>query len=323
MNEKVCTDIQKSMDGLLSAGEDDARMDGVLDHIEACTDCAAHFETLNRLRTEPAFDEPEHAEFLAMRRAVLREIRNEPEPAGSFVDRIRTLFAQPTFALGLGVLMLVAGFLAGNRASSVRWPEPSSQGMTIADSSENDIVQGIQLVAAQHTQFEDVINAPIEYANVRVSDEGAGRVGLSFDVSRHIDVVVDKNDPMVSEVLVQSLLSDSSVGDKLKAISATDAMDAKVKEALIRTMLNDENLGVRLRAQGRLVSLSGDRDVELALLGVLKAEDSVQMRLIAIDYLTEGNVQPELVRDAIFGEDEMPRVDAVYVRAMQYVNESD
>jgi hypothetical protein len=100
-------------------------------------------------------------------------------------------------------------------------------------------------------------------------------------------------------------------------------MEPKVREALIRTMMNDENLGVRLRAQDRLVSIEGDPEVEQALLEVLRTEESVQMRLVAIDYLTAGKVRPELMRDAVLGDEDDPRVDAVYVRAMQYLNETN
>lgn len=319
MTEAICTDIQKSMDELLTSGADDARMDGVLDHIESCAGCAAHFELLNRLRTEDLVDEPRDADFLAMRRSVIREIRTSASGTHSLFETIRALFAQPGFAMGLAVLTLAAGFLVGTKSNLMSGPETASPVM--AARSDDPLVDEIQLAAARHTQFEDVMNAPYSYSNVRVADHPDGRVGLSFDVSRHVEVVVAKDDPIVAEVLVQSLLGEASVGTKLKAISTSNAMDAKVREALIRTMLADENLGVRLRAQERLVAVKGDAEVEKALLEVLKAEESVQMRLVAIDYLTEENVQPDLVREAVLIEGEDPRVDAVYVKAMQYLNE--
>ena len=75
MTNTICTGIQKSMDELLTAGVDDARMDGVLDHVESCEECAAHFEVLNRLRTDDLVDEPADGDFLQMRRGVIREIR--------------------------------------------------------------------------------------------------------------------------------------------------------------------------------------------------------------------------------------------------------
>ena len=321
MTSPVCTDIQKSMDELLTSGADDARMDGVLDHVESCGDCAAHFELLNRLRTDDLVDEPVDAAFLSMRRGVIREIRTGEPDGSSFFDRIRALFAQPAFAMGLAILTLAAGFIIGTKSRRMSWPDTAAP--AIAAASDDPLVDEIQLAAARHTRFADVINAPYTYSNVKVSDQADGRVGLSFDVSRHVEVVVPKDDPMVGEVLVQSLLGETSVGTKLKAISTSNAMDVKVKEALIRTMLHDDNLGVRLRAQDRLVSLRTDAEVEKALLDVLRAEESVQMRLVAIDYLTEQKVQPDLVREAVGTGAEDTRVDAVYVRAMQYVNETN
>jgi len=321
MTNTICTGIQKSMDELLTSGADDARMDGVLDHIESCEDCAAHFELLNRLRMDELVDEPEDPAFLAMRRGVIREIRKSEPDTSSLFDRIRALFAQPGFAMGLAILTLAAGFIVGTKSQKMSWPDTAAP--AIAAKSDDPLVDEIQLAAARHTQFADVINAPYTYSDVKVTDQQDGMVGLSFDVSRHVEVVVPKDDPMVGEVLVQSLLGEGSVGTKLKAISNSNAMDTKVREALIRTMLHDGNLGVRLRAQERLVALRGDAEVEKALLDVLRAEDSVQMRLVAIDYLTAENVKPELVKEAVRTDENEARVDAVYVRAMQYVNESN
>lgn len=318
MTNTICTAIQKSMDELMASGADDARMDEVLDHVESCRECAAHFDLLGRLRAEGTVSEPEDAQFLAMRRSVLREIRKGEPATASFMDRLRSLFAQPAFAAGLAVMMLVGGFVVGHRSTS---GEPETD--RVAEFSEDALVGQIQLAAVRNASFEDAMNAPYTFANVRVSEQPDGRIGLAFDVSRHVGVVVEKSDPLVNEVLVQSMLGEASVGAKLKAISTSDVMDAKVKEALIRTMLADENLGVRLRAQERLAGLGADREVEQAFLDVLRGEDSVQMRLVAVDYLTTGRVEPELVREAVMGDANDRRIDAVYVRAMEYVNESN
>jgi len=315
MADTICTTIQKSMDELLASGVDDARTDEVLDHVESCRACAGHFDLLSRLRTGGVVSEPEEAEFLAMRRSVLREIRKGESREPALMDRLRALFAQPALAAGLAVVMLGAGFVIGTSRIAVR-----TESVTRVAGAD-PLVDQIQLVAARNRTFEDVMNAPYGYANVRVSEQPDGRIGLAFDVSRHVDVVIDRNDPLVNEVLVQSMLGDTPVGAKLRAISTSDAMNGKVREALIRTMLDDGNLGVRLRAQERLVALEGDADVEQAMLTVLRDGESVQMRLVAIDYLTSGKVEPGLVRDAVLDERDDRRVDAVHVRAMQYVNE--
>jgi hypothetical protein len=318
MVNETCTRIQKSMDELMASGADDARMDEVLDHVESCRACAAHFDLLGRLRAGEPVSEPEEAEFLAMRRSVLREIRKgEPVP-GTLMDRIRAFFAQPAFAAGLAVVMLGVGFGAGT------WSRPAAApGSELIARSGDGLVGEIQLAAARHATFDDVMRAPYEYSNVKVAEQPDGRIALSFDVARHVDVVVAKSDPIVNEVLVQSLLGDASVGAKLRAISTSDAMNPKIREALTRAMLEDENLGVRLRAQERLVALKEDPVVEQALLEVLRDEESVQMRLVAIDYLTNVKTEPALVRQAVLGDLDEPRVDAVYVRAMQYVDQND
>jgi hypothetical protein len=82
-------------------------------------------------------------------------------------------------------------------------------------------------------------------------------------------------------------------------------------------MLYDANLGVRLMAQSKLIEQNSDPKVTDALLRVLQNEESVQMKLVAIDYLTRHKVEPGLIRRAIAPSG---RRDAVYIQAMNYLN---
>lgn len=310
-----CVEIQKAMDELFDERLDEARADELLGHIDGCAECAAHWGLLGRLRAGAAA-EPTDAALLAMRRGVIRSIRATGPGAAGWLERLRATFATPAFGVGLAALVVVGAFVAGRATRGASAPaEPA-----IA-SAGDVIVEEIHLAASKNRALSDVENSPFSYDNVEVEEAGGGKLALRFDVSRHVDVVLPKNDPLVADVLAQSLLAQSSVGMKLRAISHSGpAMSPKVREALVRAMVDDTNLGVRMKAQEMLVATPGDAAIEEALLTVLQKEESVQMRLVAIDYLTQSNVAPQRLRDAVAPRESGERVDAVYVKAMDYVN---
>lgn len=84
-------------------------------------------------------------------------------------------------------------------------------------------------------------------------------------------------------------------------------------------MLTDANLGVRLKAQSRLIEQDDDPQVKEALLRVLQNEESVQMKLVAIDHLASRRVDPSRIQRAIAP---VGKQDAAYLKAMNYVNEN-
>jgi hypothetical protein len=153
---------------------------------------------------------------------------------------------------------------------------------------------------------------------VNVSEVDPSTVELKFDVSRHMEMKLPKRDPLVAEVLVQSMLQPNGVGEKLSAISASeDLRDPKLRPALVRTMLTDDNVAVRLKAQEKLLEQPPDAQVQNAMLDVLRKDNSVQMRLVAIDYLTRHQVAPQILRKAVeTGEQEGSSV--LYLRTSEY-----
>jgi hypothetical protein len=64
-------------------------------------------------------------------------------------------------------------------------------------------------------------------------------------------------------------------------------------------MLNDPSVAVRLKALTTLAAYKQDPEVQAAFLEILKTAESVQMRLLAIDYLVESRVDPTVMRDAL------------------------
>jgi hypothetical protein len=236
---------------------------------------------VERLRADLAAAEPDAEDFARLRRRVLGQIAAEParRPAPWAQWWWRGLAT--TAAAGL---VFFAGWLVGRG--------PRSNG--------GDLERQLRRAAAGNQRFEDMENSPFAYSNVELRAAGAGRYRLALDVSRHLDVEVGAADPLLADVLVQSLLGGSSVGARLRAVSlSAPALDERVRQALIVAMRHDPNLGVRLEAQERLGGAHGDRGVEAAMLDVLAQEESVQMRLSAIEYLASGRTAPELVARAL------------------------
>lgn len=305
---RVRNDIDRLFAGELA--EDDRA--AIESHLERCSDCREHHALVSQIASRPA-PEPDERDLVAMRRAVLGTIRSEEhERRTSFFTRLPHA---ASFAMVAGGALLVAAGWLGGRATA-----PGAAGAR-AGIANRDVVlaRQIQSVARENTGLADVENSPYRYANVRIEPQPDGRIRLGFDVSRHLELTLPKSDPLVTEVLVQSVLDSGSIGTRLRAIDeAGDVLDPRVRGALIKAMLHDENLGVRLQAQSRLIERSGDDEIANALLAVLENEESVQMRLVAIDYLTRGRVDPRRLREAVEAGEPEGR-GAVRVRARDYV----
>jgi hypothetical protein len=281
-----------------------------MEHVSACGECGAHFDLVEEIAARAAA-EPDDEDFLAMRRGVLRAIREER--TASWWRRLPHA-AAVSFAVAGAALFLALGWIGGRAgAGSLDVARPAGGNPDIV------LAKQMQREARTNDALEDVENSPFRYANVRMEQVEDGRVRLGFDVSRHLELTLPKSDPLVTEVLVQSMLDAGSVGTKLQAIDqAENVLDPKIRGALVKTMLADPNLGVRLQAQQRLVERPGDREIADALVSVLENEESVQMRLIAIDYLTRSRIDPDRLEKAVEAGEPSGR-GAVRVKAREYI----
>jgi hypothetical protein len=127
-----------------------------------------------------------------------------------------------------------------------------------------------------------------------------GRVALDFDVTTHVSVVEPERSELVKEVLVHSLMNRSHTGSRLKAISyAAAVLEPKVRDSLIIALHHDPNLAVRRRALEILGRRIADSSIESAVLQTLVEDESVQMRLEALDYLATDRSETDSIRRTI------------------------
>jgi len=290
----------------MSADVSDNERREVLQHAETCEACG----DLRRLHEElegTTIPEPQETELLQIRRGVLRSLRSEAA-AGGFRGQWEWLplpMLRPALVALSMVVLLGVGFAAGRIGSQ-------------AGNGASAITGSIERVAARNLQLAQSQDSPYSYSNVRLREVDSQTVRLRFDVATHLDLVRAKDDPLVAEVLVQSLVNPASVGTSLEAIDLVGSLQPKVRDALVVAMLEDESLAVRLKAISKLTANDSDVATQEALLEVLRSEASVTMRLLAIDHLTTHEVPADALRRAL--EEGWPEPGtAVYAKAEEYL----
>lgn len=319
---KGCRAYDDSIERMLADEIGNAERDRLLAHAQDCGACR-EFVDLHFQLQDPAMtvELPSDAEFAMARRAVLGRIRlGRDSEQVSGLAGLRAFFTSlvrsPAYAGALAALLVVAlaaGVVIG-RGSGAR--------VLAFDPTvplEVDPMLGqIGEIARASQELSDVEDSPFVYSNVGFRDMGDGGVSVSFDVTRHVEVARRIDDPLVTEVLTQTLINGDQVGTRLQAIDyAEQLIDPKVKQALIFSMLGDSNMAVRLHALKILSRYEPDDEVQEAFLGVLAGEEAVQMRLLAMDYLATSGLSSERF-DEVF--DELVRRDdqALLVRAARY-----
>ncbi len=262
--------------------------------------------------SESMIPEPENEQFSQMRASVMRKIRLAGErPPGrleQFFRNIRDYAMRPEMAVA--ALTLIIGFLLGRALP----PDKNSL--------STNIMNQISTLAKGNTKLDDIKKSPYIYSNVSFKEVDPENIALSFDVTTHLEMVSQKNDPLVRDVIAQSLINPSNLGTELKAISYSEGIfDRKIKEALIFSMNKTPILAVRLKAMNNLLSYKNDPEVQEAFLKVLMDEESVKMRLMAIDYLAESQLKADSLQ-LIISESNAPQNPAIMIKVKDYKNKT-
>lgn len=293
-----CATYFDQMTELRSRRLDDQTQQELFTHLASCASCRDLLDFHGDLRDAgDEFEGPSEVAFAALRSRVLDEINSSPSASATIH---RPIWKRPQYlAAAASVLILLGGFIVGRTVSA----------RTV---SETDLlIAALEGNASRNLRLQDVEDSQTMISNVAVRPLENGRVALAFDVAQHLELQRNENDPLVNEVLVHAMLDRSSLGSRLKAVSiAGAATNGKVQEALIFAMTNDPDLPVRLRALEILTANPFGPAVEAGLLEVLKRDDSMQMRLLAVENLAQGD--PSLQR--LF--DELEASGAEFVPAL-------
>jgi hypothetical protein len=306
--------IKQLIDKLLSGTINQSELVKLKELIQHYPEYADVFQAHNFISNIqfPAED-PTAENFAQMRQEVLGIIRsNEKNTRSDFLSDtsnwFRAFLMRPEMAVA--AITLLVGFFLGRIA-------PVDE-----ESISSGIMKQISFLARENTNFADSKNSPYQYSNIAFREINNQEIALSFDVSTHIEMVREKNDPLVREVIAQSLLNPTNLGTELKAISYSENMlDNKIKEALIFSMHNAPILAVRMNAMQNLTKYKQDEDVKSAFLKVLSDEESVKMRLTALDYFSENKIETDKIKSLIESSD-MRKSPAVWIKAKKYVEEN-
>lgn len=291
-----CTKFFNQIADLRLGDLDDEDQTGLFAHLATCRECRdlMHFhEDLAGAGDE--FAGVGELALAGVRGRVLDEIRSKSGTTSQAVRPapVRAVGHWRMLAAAAAVVLAICSFAVGRMVAS---PSPTNGDLLVATLETN---------AQDHSRLRDVEDSPNIISNVAVRSVGEGRVAMSFDVARHLEVVRPIHDPLVNEVLVHAILDQSSMGSRLKAVSMAAAADnGKVEEALVFSMLEDPDLPVRMRALEILAERPASEAVQLGLMQVLRHDESMQMRLLAIEILGSGGPGGRQILEGFLETDE-------------------
>jgi hypothetical protein len=226
--------------------------------------------------------------------------------AGSFFRAEPAISAMAVAAVT--VLVVGAGLVGRSSAPPARLDDTA-------------LLRAIKEQAATGAGMAGYWDAPFVYSNVSARPLGDGKLALSFDVSRHVDLEAEQASDVARDVLLHAILASSPMGARLKAMGiAQQITDERLREAVVFAMHRDPNLAVRLEALTVLTRYPFDVSVQDALLTTLRQDESVQMRLRALEYLTTQKVSSEALRRTI-GEAGLASDNAIRQRAVELMQQ--
>jgi hypothetical protein len=289
---KNCQEFQELLQSYVAGEISPSGLEELHEHCRTCVDCADLMEIHAQLADRGASArEPDQNEFANMRAAVLGRITENPAvwtKRRRWWHVGRNTRLRPVWAVPLAAVLVVISVLAG------RWSVPA------APLDDDALLREISRHATKQAGLIDFWETPYTYTNVSARPAGDGKLDLSFDVCRRVNMVTPMDSPLASEVLLHAILEPSALGSRIKAMELTgEILDPKLTEAMIYTLHNDPDLAVRTEAMSVLGRYPYDADIQDALLTTLREDTEVQMRLLALDYLSGKQVNMDTIRRAI------------------------
>ena len=275
-----CARFEPLFESYLDSDLDARAVSELLAHTARCEGCrrvlAIHADLVEAGAAVP---EPVDADFELRQARVFAEIK-----------RLRTRRTLRIAALAAGIVLPFAVGLILGRA----FPGSAGRG------ASSPLMDALKAEAASNRGLRDVEDSSFTYSNVSYHRLADDQVALDFDVTTHLTAVESTRSPLVREVLAQSLLNPSSVGERLKAVSfAAGGLDPTLENAVLFALRNDESVAVRLAALTVLVGRLDDEEVRSVMMAALRDDPSVQVRLAALECLTSHRVDHRQIRDAI------------------------
>jgi hypothetical protein len=318
---KACPECGRLTRRLVNGGLSPSELETYRRHAEACEECRQVLDVHHALGAAGVqVPEPPEAEFRRMRHGVWATIdaRSHSRAGdlsrgwwlGSFAaDARRFLRTYPAPAAIVLLIVIAASTLAG------RW----SAAPTRVD--DKLLLSAIRHQTTSTAGLDGYWDEPLACVNVSTRSLSGDRLALSFDVSRHVELITPRQSDLAKGILVHAILEPAPMGARLKAMDvAEEVRDRRLEEAVIFTLARDPNPAVRLKALEVLARYPFDPSIQEALLATLREDPSPQMRLQALEYLAQQPTGPEILRRCI---DEGPSCDdpVILQRAVELARE--
>jgi len=240
-------------------------------HLPSCVDCQSLMDIHEELmRIDDHVADPSPEALRAMRSRVLSQISNSNN--GDRNSRLNRRFPAFVPALAAAAVLVLGVFLGSwfSRPSSV----------------DDQLLNAITRQASIERSLEDSWDAPLFFSNVVVRDWNDTRVSLGFDVCRNVDLTTGLNSPVASDILTHAILNSDSIGGRMRAMEiAALSTDERLTRALVVALQQAPDQTTRISALNALARKSDSEQIQLALLGALRDDDSVQVRLLALEHL--------------------------------------
>ncbi|HES59266.1 MAG TPA: hypothetical protein ENO18_02450, partial [Caldithrix sp.] len=223
----------------ISSGLDEKENVVLTEHINQCKACSELIRIHKKIENaQENIPMPSPDEFRIMRQNTLRQIRlSVLDKSDSLSDYLIRFFTKIEFAYGLALLFLVLSVYSFFSSDQTHGKITS------------DFIEQIDYTAQQNRSLSDIENSPYTYSNIEIKEMDNQQIHLGFTVSTYIELIRDKNDPLVKEILAQSIINSSQIGAKLSTIAyAEEMIDSRLKETLLYVVKNDPDLAVRLKA---------------------------------------------------------------------------
>lgn len=240
-------------------------------HLPSCLDCQSLMDIHEELmRIDGPVADPSPEALRAMRSRVLGQISQSNNGGRNSRFNHRVSLFVPAFA---AAAVLVLGVFLGSWFS-----RPASV--------DDQLLNAITRQASIERSLEDSWDAPLFFSNVAVRDWNDTRVSLGFDVCRSVDLTTGLNSPVASDILTHAILNSDSMGGRMRAMEiAALSSDERLTRALVVSLQQDPDQTMRISALNALARKGDSEQIQLALLGALRDDDSVQVRLLALEHL--------------------------------------